>query len=74
MTEDESKLSENAMRQRKPLPIALPLPEYFFHEEERCGYVVCEKLKRIWAVELDLLSEILRICKKHEINVQLAFG
>lgn len=74
MTEDESKLNKDEIRQRKPLPIALHLPEAFFHEEERCGYVVCEKLKRIWAVELDLLSEILRICKKHEIKVQMAFG
>lgn len=56
------------------LPIRIKLPEHFLKEEMRCGYQVSEKLKKIWAVELDLLDQILSICKKHKINVQLGFG
>ncbi len=56
------------------LPIQLDLPEDFFKEEVRCGYTVTPKLKKIWAVELDLLNELLRVCRKHDIKVQVSYG
>lgn len=56
------------------LPIKLDLPDSFFHEEVRSGYLVPEKVKKIWAVELDLLNELLRVCKKHNIGVQVSYG
>ena len=56
------------------LPIKLDLPDSFFQEEIRSGYCVSEKIKKIWAVELDLLSELLRVCKKHKIEVQVSYG
>lgn len=56
------------------LPIKLKLPEHFLEPEVRCGYEVSEKLKKIWAVELDLLSQLLDVCKKHDINVQVFAG
>jgi len=56
------------------LPIKLDLPDSFFLEEVRSGYLVPEKVKKIWAVELDLLSELLRVCKKHKIGVQVSYG
>ena len=55
------------------LPIKLKLPEHFLEEEVRCGYTVTTKLKKIWAVELDLLNELLRVCKKHNIKL-IVFG
>lgn len=55
------------------LPIKLKLPEHFLDEEVRCGYTVTPKAKKIWAVELDLLNELLRVCKKHNIKV-MVFG
>ena len=55
------------------LPIKLKLPEHFLEEEFRCGYKVITKLKKIWAVELDLLNEFQRVCKKHDIKYT-AFG
>ena len=48
--------------------IKLKLPESFFNEEERCGYVVSQKMKKVWAVELDLLAELDRVCRKHKLQ------
>ena len=56
------------------LPIKLPLPKHFLEEEVRCGYRVTEKLKKIWAVELDLLNEFQRVCKKHNIKFTIFGG
>ncbi len=56
------------------LPIEIELPEHFLEKEMRCGYEVSEKLKKIWAVELDLLKHLLDVCKKHNINVQVFAG
>lgn len=56
------------------LPIKIELPEHFLESEVRCGYEVSEKLKKIWAVELDLLKQLLDVCKKHDINVQVFAG
>ena len=36
----------------------LEIEDSFYEEEERCGYVVSAKMKRIWAVELDLLYQL----------------
>lgn len=37
-------------------------------EEERCGHLVTEQMKRLWQVELGCLEEVKRICKKHGIK------
>ena len=50
------------------LPIKLELPEHFLDEEVRCGYTVTEKMKKIWAVELDLLNEFQKVCKQYGIK------
>lgn len=55
------------------LPIKIKLPAHFLDEELRCGYTVTNKLKKIWAVELDLLNELLRVCKKYNIK-PIVFG
>ena len=36
------------------LPITCELPDGFLNAEERSGFIVTEKLKKIWAVEIDL--------------------
>lgn len=56
------------------LPIKVKLPEGFLLPEMRCGYAVSEKLKKIWAVEIDLLNELLRVCRKHNIKLQIFGG
>ncbi len=50
------------------LPIKIDLPEGFLDEEERCGYLVSSKMKKLWAVELDLLAEFIRVCKKYDLK------
>lgn len=51
------------------LPIKLDLPENFLNEEVRCDYRISSEMKAVWAVELDLLNELDRVCKKNNINI-----
>ena len=50
------------------LPIKLKLDESFFEEEVRCGFHVTRERKEIWAIELDLLAEFDRVCRKHNLR------
>ena len=50
------------------LPIKLDLPKKFFDEEIRDGYTVSREMKKIWAVELDLLKQFMNVCEKHNIT------
>lgn len=50
------------------LPINIDLPEGFLDEEFRGGYLISKKMKEVWAVELDLLNELDKICKDHGIK------
>jgi lipopolysaccharide cholinephosphotransferase len=45
----------------------LKIDEKFFKEEVRCGYFISKEIKEIWAVELDLLNEFMRVCNKHKL-------
>lgn len=56
------------------LPIKIDLPDGFLEPETKCGYNVPSKLKKIWAVELDLLSEFKRVCDKHSIKYTIFGG
>lgn len=52
----------------------IDLPDSFFLEEERDGYQISAKMKELWAVQLDLLCELDRVCKKHGLKYILDFG
>lgn len=52
----------------------LDFPEHFFDEEVRCGYTVSSDMKKVWAVELDLLNELLKVCKKYNIKIFASGG
>lgn len=54
--------------------LKLDFPEGFFEPETRCGYEVTAEMKKVWAVELDLLSELLRVCDKHGLKVFASGG
>lgn len=56
------------------LPIKIKLPSNFLEPEVRSGYEISEKLKKIWAVDLDLFQELSRVCNKHGIKFQVCFG
>lgn len=49
-------------------------PKSFFEPEIRDGFLVDTKRKKIWAVEIDLLLELDRICKKHNLRYFLMYG
>lgn len=46
----------------------LKLPDGYLHDEIRGQIHVSSKTKEIWAVELDLLAEFERVCKKYNIS------
>ena len=48
--------------------LKLNIPEEFYREEIRCDYTVSTEMKQVWAIELDLLSELDRVCNKHDIK------
>ncbi len=56
------------------LPIKITLPDGFLETEVRCGYTVSAEMKKVWAVELDLLAEFDRVCKKNNVKYFLDGG
>ena len=54
--------------------LKMNFPDSFYEKEIRCGYEIPSEMKRVWAVELDLLSELLRVCRKHKIHVAASGG
>lgn len=46
----------------------------FFKEEIICDFRVDKFRKEIWAVELDLLSELISVCEKYYLRYYLIFG
>ncbi len=52
----------------------MQLPDSFYQEEERCGYLVSEKMKKVWAVELELLKKFSEVCDAHGLRYYLDGG
>lgn len=52
----------------------IEVPEEFWIEEIRNGFLVTEERKILWAIELDLLAELDRVCKKLDLNYWLGAG
>lgn len=46
----------------------------FYQEETRCNFVVTEKRKKIWAVELAILEKFDQVCKKHHLTYYACDG
>ena len=49
-------------------------PADFLKEEIRCEYKVTQDLKKIWMVGLDILFELDKVCKKHNLKYFLLWG
>ena len=49
-------------------PLDLRIDPSFFFPEEREGYVISAEMKKVWAVELDLLNEFSKVCEKHKLQ------
>lgn len=56
------------------IPLKINLPDDFFKAETICDYYVSEEVKKIWAVELDLMAELLRVCKKYNLKIVATDG
>ena len=50
------------------VPTKHTLPDSFFDEQDRLGFHIDRKRKELWAIELDMLYELDRVCNK--LNVQ----
>lgn len=48
--------------------IQLKIDESFYEPEIRSGYFVSAEMKKIWAVELDLLAKFMEVCEKNNLN------
>lgn len=52
----------------------LELDDNYFKEEERCEFKIPSMMKRVWAVEMDVLTHIDRICMEYGLTYYAAFG
>lgn len=48
--------------------INLKIEEGFYEPEVRCGYEVSTEIKKVWAVELDLLAKFTDVCERHGLK------
>lgn len=46
----------------------MPIDNDFLSEEERCGFIVSAQMKKVWAVELDLLERFEDVCQRHGLR------
>ena len=54
--------------------LKLNIPDTYYREEVRWGYTIPTKMKKVWAVMLDLFAEFDRVCKKHQISYLASGG
>ena len=48
--------------------VNIELPRKFLDEESRCGFSVSAQMKKVWAVQLDMLKEIDRVFSENHIR------
>jgi lipopolysaccharide cholinephosphotransferase len=56
------------------LPIKLNISADSLKEEVKCDFLVSNKLKKIQVIQVDLLNELLRVCRKHDIKLTVFAG
>ncbi len=49
-------------------------PAEFLQEQELCGYTVSADMKKVWAVELDLLEQLKEVCRRHGLTYYAGGG
>ena len=52
----------------------LNIPDSFFKEEERNGFLIPEKMKRAWAAEMKILDQLKDFFEEHGITYFIEFG
>ena len=48
--------------------LQIDLPQNFLDEEEISGYLVTSQMKEVWAVELDLMAQLDRVCRENGLT------
>jgi lipopolysaccharide cholinephosphotransferase len=56
------------------VPTKHTFPPSFFEEEDRLGFHIDRKRKELWAIELDMLYELDRVCRKLGVSWFLEAG
>ena len=56
------------------VPLKLKLPDSFFEEEIRCDHKITREMKEVWAVNLDLINEFMRVCNENDIPFFMYYG
>ena len=46
----------------------ISFPKEFYEDEVRDGFYVSEMMKRFWGAQMVVLSEIEKVCKRHDID------
>lgn len=54
--------------------IKMAIQDSFLLDEVRCGFMVPAAVKQAWAAELEVLMEIDRVCRKHNIQYYADWG
>lgn len=44
-------------------------PDSFLEGEERNGFFVSHEMKKVWSVQLELLTVLLDVCQRHNLNI-----
>lgn len=52
----------------------LQFEERFFEEETRDGFLISSMMKKAWAVEMEVLSQVDAVCKKYGIPYYAVYG
>lgn len=52
----------------------LQFDEQFFEEETRDGFLISSMMKRAWAVEMEVLSQVCAVCRKYGIRYYAVYG
>ncbi len=50
------------------LDITNQIPARFIEEETRCDFLITAKMKEVWAIEIDLLEELKKVCEKYQLT------
>lgn len=61
-------------KEKRMKVLSISVPERFWKEEVRSGYQVTEERKQLWAVEIDLLCQLDRVCRKHKLHYCVGAG
>lgn len=51
------------------MKINIKIPENFYDEEVRNEYFISKKMKKVWAVQIDLMKKVLDVCEKYNLKI-----